>query len=112
MNNLEDALKRFLENNPDLPAGPEESPEEDDRGGIARQQLTVSIERKGRAGKTATIISGFTLSETEVGEIASLLKTRLGVGGSSRSSEILIQGDRRADAARILRDMGHRVKGI
>lgn len=110
MNSLEDAMKRFMEANPDLPDGPAD-PEPDNTRVETQQQLTVAIERKGRAGKTATIISGFTLSADEVSRIASRLKTQLGTGGSARGSEILIQGDRRNDVAAALRAMGHTVKG-
>lgn len=113
MNSLEDAMKRFLEANPDLPAGDEPASTEpsgtDDKA--TSRQLRVSIERKGRAGKTATIIEGFT-PDDDIAAIASRLKSRLATGGSARGCEILIQGDRRADAASILREMGHKVKGI
>lgn len=70
------------------------------------QKLRIDIERKGRAGKTATIISGFTLDDDEINDIAARLKKRLGTGGSARGAEILIQGDRRDDVARVLREFG------
>lgn len=73
--------------------------------------LTVSFERKGRGGKQATIISGFTCPDDEVREIASRLKQRLAAGGSARGGEILIQGDRRADVADFLKTLGFKVKG-
>ncbi|MDE5607573.1 MAG: translation initiation factor [Muribaculaceae bacterium] len=111
MNSLEDAMKRFLEANPDLPAGEETQAEAETDTKATSRQLRVSIERKGRAGKTATIIEGFT-PDDDIASIASMLKTRLGTGGSARGCEILIQGDRRADAADILRSLGHKVKGI
>ena len=60
-------------------------------------RLDVIVERKGRGGKVATIISGFTVSDAAVNDIASRLKRTLGTGGSARGGEILIQGDR-ADA--------------
>ena len=72
--------------------------------------LTVSIDRKGRKGKTATIVEGFTCDDAEVAHIASGLKSRLGVGGSSRGGEILIQGDYAARVADLLRAMGYKVK--
>lgn len=72
-------------------------------------KLTVSYERKGRGGKQATIISGFTLADESLLEIAATLKRQLATGGSARGGEILIQGDRRDDVARLLRDMGFRL---
>ena len=111
MNSLEDAMKRFLEANPDLPAGEETQEEAKAEAKPASRQLCVSMERKGRAGKTATIVEGFS-PDDDIAAIASKLKTRLGTGGSARGCEILIQGDRRADVAAILRELGHKVKGI
>ena len=59
-------------------------------------KLRIDFERKGRAGKCATIISGFDgLDDDEIARIAADLKRRLATGGSSRGGEILIQGDRR-----------------
>ena len=71
-----------------------------------RQNIRVDIERKGRGGKTATIISGFNLPDNEIADIASDLKKRLGVGGSARGGEILIQGERRDAVISALRQMG------
>ena len=56
-NRLE-ALAAFLAANPDLPEGtdtPAPAPK-----AAPRARLTVSMERKGRGGKTATIIAGNT----------------------------------------------------
>lgn len=70
-------------------------------------KLTVSIERKGRAGKTATIVSGFTVSQERLEEIAATIKHKLGTGGSARGGEILIQGDRRNDVLAILKTISN-----
>lgn len=72
--------------------------------------LNIVVERKGRAGKTATIVCGFTVSEARLKEIATGLRQALGCGGSARESEILLQGDCREAAARLLRDRGFKVK--
>lgn len=69
-------------------------------------RLTVNVERKGRGGKTATIVSGFTVSDSAVAAIAASLKKTLGTGGSARGGEILIQGDCRERVLAALRDMG------
>lgn len=74
-----------------------------------RDKLVISYERKGRAGKEATIISGFTLPHEEVAAIASTLKSKLGTGGSARGGEILIQGDRRDKVKELLRGMGYKL---
>lgn len=72
--------------------------------------IEVSIDRKGRKGKTATIAAGFTCNDDELKSIASQLKTRLSTGGSARGGEILIQGERAEDMKKILRDLGYKVK--
>ncbi len=73
--------------------------------------LHVLIEKKGRGGKTATIVEGFEISDDEVDEIARTLRKRLGTGGSARGGEILIQGDRKTDVVGMLKEMGFKVKG-
>lgn len=72
--------------------------------------LHVSIDRKGRRGKTATIIEGFTSPDEELLDIAARIKGRLGTGGSARGGEILIQGDALEKVRGILKEMGYRVK--
>ncbi len=75
-------------------------------------RLDIIFEKKGRAGKCATIISGFTLPDEEVDRIAAGLKRSLGCGGSSRGGEILIQGDRRQDVLRLLTAQGLKARII
>ncbi len=72
--------------------------------------LHVVKERKGRNGKTATIIEGFSCDETILKSVAAKLKTRLGTGGSARGGEILIQGDRVDDVRKLLIELGYKVK--
>lgn len=94
-----------------LPEGePEETKEPEDVVPSKRETLHVVMEKKGRGGKTATIVEGFQCSDDEVDEIARDLRKRLGTGGSARGGEILIQGDRRTDVTRLLREKGFSVK--
>ena len=76
-----------------------------------KSPLHVLIEKKGRGGKTATIIEGFEISDEGIDDIAHTLKKKLGTGGSARGGEILIQGDRKSDVIRLLKEMGFKVKG-
>lgn len=80
------------------------------KAGVQSTPLHVLIDRKGRKGKTATIIEGFTGSDEELEELARTLKQRLGTGGSARGGEILIQGDRKNDVAAVLRSLGYKIK--
>lgn len=102
-----DALKSSLPEGEELPV-PETAP-----APAAKQpRLDVLLDKKGRKGKAATIVAGFTLSDDEVEEIARKLKTRLGCGGSSRGGEILIQGDKRREVAEALGALGFKARII
>lgn len=69
-----------------------------------KPRLDILLDKKGRAGKTATLICGFApdTTDAEIEKIAATLKSRLGTGGSARGGEILIQGDRRKQVAELL----------
>lgn len=76
---------------------------------VKREKLSIAMERKGRGGKTATIIFGFTGDDREVAQTATRLKQRLGIGGSARGGEILLQGDVREKVKPLLKEMGFRI---
>ena len=79
----------------------EETPEQN------RQSLRVSSEKKGRGGKTVTVVSGFTGREDDLKELGRLLKTKCGVGGSVKDGEILIQGELKQRVIEILKTDGY-----
>ena len=85
------------------------APEEPTAPTVRKTKLSISMERKGRKGKTATIIYGFECDDEELEEIARTLKTKIGTGGSARGGEILIQGEWRDRAAELLRELGFRL---
>lgn len=107
-------LASFLNDNPDLPEGPgaEEAADSVAEQEMRQPRLDVGIEKKGRGGKTATLITGWVLPDERVSEIASQLKQRLGAGGSARGGDILIQGDRRRDVVELLKAMGFKARII
>lgn len=106
--NWQNALQSLLDGG-QLPEGNDVKAATDESLPSQRGRLVVAMEKKGRGGKTATIISGFTLSDGEVCEIAAKLKSKLGTGGSARGGEILIQGNRIDDVKNMLRQMGFKV---
>lgn len=59
------------------------------------QKLKIKLETKNRGGKTVTIVEGFEGKDEDKGQLAKMLKTYCGTGGSCNEGEILIQGDNR-----------------
>lgn len=107
-------LRRFREDNPDLPEGPEteQQPEPADNE-LQRARLDIKLSRKGRAGKTVTLVTGWQLDDQRLADVAARLKKSLGTGGSvDDDGAILIQGDRRADVLSRLTDMGFKARVI
>ena len=75
-----------------------------------KQNLRVTIDSKQRKGKTVTLVQGFVGTEEDLKELAKLLKTKCGVGGSVKDGEIIIQGEVKEKVLTILRDNKYRAK--
>lgn len=98
-----------------LPDGPGETEQPVENKPVKHAvRLDVILEKKGRGGKTATIIAGFgdETGDEDIDGLAALLKKKLGTGGSARGGEILIQGDRRDDVIAILKTQGYKARKI
>jgi translation initiation factor 1 len=70
----------------------------------------VRLERKGRGGKTVTIIENLRPKGCSVEDILRRLKARLGCGGTMEGSQIIIQGDHRKAIAEWLQSEGYPAK--
>jgi len=75
------------------------------------QNLEIYI-KKYRAGKVAVIIKNFIGSNKELKDLAKLLKTKCGVGGSAKNGEIIIQGNIRNKVMDILNKEGYNYKKV
>jgi translation initiation factor 1 len=75
-----------------------------------QQQVRVALERKGRGGKSVSLITGVTAAPAELEKLCKLLKNRLGAGGAVKEQVIEIQGDQRDKIVAILLELGYQAK--
>jgi len=76
----------------------------------AKQNLLIRLDRSGRAGKTVTLVEGFSGALSDLIALSKQLKAKCGVGGSVKDGMILIQGDVRVKVEAWLIEKGFRVK--
>ena len=88
-----DALARAV---PDLPP--------------SQQNIRVQASRKGRKGKTVTVITGFQHTPDRLNALAKQLKAQCGTGGTVKDDAIEIQGDHVQKLVDLLADRGYQVK--
>ena len=104
-----DLLKgTFAEELASLPPEPDPAPAP--APALRKQRLIVSIDRRRRAGKQVTLVTGFDGPDEALAELGKQLKTKLGVGGSAGDGEILLQGDVRDKVVAFLTALGHSAK--
>ena len=76
----------------------EEKPEKKNRG-----RVDILRVKAGRGGKTVTVVKGFVgIGLPEKDQLAKAIQRDCGTGGTVKDGQIEIQGDKRAEVARIL----------
>jgi translation initiation factor 1 len=75
-----------------------------------QQKVTVRLERKGRGGKSVTVIDGLQMRQKEREALLKQLKTKLGTGGTVKDASLEIQGDHRDALMAELGKMGYTAK--
>jgi len=74
------------------------------------QKVRIMLERKGRGGKSVTIIDGIIMAPAEREKLLKKLKSRLGTGGTLRDNVLEVQGDHRDAIIEELLQMGYKPK--
>jgi translation initiation factor 1 len=105
-NDWKDRLNIVYSTNPDFQYSTDEK-EETETLPKQQQKLRVSIEKNHRGGKTVTIVKNFVGNDEDIKELGRLLKTRCGVGGTTKEGEILIQGEFKEKIIEILKKEGY-----
>ncbi|WP_102407253.1 translation initiation factor [Parabacteroides bouchesdurhonensis] len=105
-NDWKNRLGVMYSTNPDFQYNTDE---EDEKETLAKekQQLRISLDKRNRAGKAVTLITGFVGSAEDLAVLGKFLKVKCGVGGSAKEGEIVIQGDLRNKVLDILQKEGY-----
>ena len=92
-----------------LPPGTESAPADSERRlapKLARKnrgRVDIIRQTAGRGGKTVTVVKGFVgIGLPEKERLAKAMQKACGTGGTVKNGQIKIQGDKRAEVARIL----------
>lgn len=76
----------------------------------AEQTVYLHRERKGRGGKTVTVLKELQLNEADMKKLAKKLKKSCGTGGAIKNGQIEIQGEHRERIAAELEKLGYNTK--
>jgi translation initiation factor 1 len=72
------------------------------------QKLKVALDKKQRAGKIVTLVTGFEGREVDILTLGKQLKSACGTGGSVKEGIIIIQGDNRKKVFEWLQKNGYK----
>ena len=76
----------------------------------AQQVAAIRREKKGRGGKTVTVVYDLVLKPDDLKALGKQLKTVCGTGGTVKDGTIEIQGDHRDAIAAALQRLGYKTK--
>lgn len=73
----------------------------------AQQNLRVMLDKKQRAGKAVTLVTGFVGLPGDLDDLGKAVKQVCGTGGSVKDGDILVQGDQREKVLAFLLKKGY-----
>ena len=73
------------------------------------QKLIVTLDKKQRAGKIVTLVTGFEGKEEDILNLSKQLKSVCGSGGSVKDDTIIVQGDNRQKIFQWLQKNGYKL---
>ena len=79
-------------------------------GDATKCKIAVRLDRKGRGGKTVTVLEGLQLPVEDSEKLLKQLKTKFGTGGAVKNGALEIQGDHCDGIMAELGRMGYRPK--
>lgn len=77
-----------------------------------QQTACIRREKKGRGGKTVTVIMELQLAPDDMKALGKTLKQKCGAGGAVKDGNIEIQGDHRDTVAAELQKLGYKTKFV
>ena len=85
---------------------PDPEPDEIDQSFDTQMPVRVHYEKKGRGGKAALVVKGMDRDEEYLKELCKKIKSSLGLGGSVKDGEIIIQSSNREKVMEIIKKEG------
>ena len=76
----------------------------------SQKKAIVRLDRKGRGGKSVTVIEGLQIPQKEREALLKQLKAKLGTGGTVKDTCLEIQGDHRDGLMAVLEKLGYPTK--
>lgn len=107
-NDWKDRLGMVFSTNPDFQFQTDNDAPEPETLPNNQQKFHVYFERAGRNGKVVTIVDKFVGSETDLKALERQLKNALGIGGSSKNGQIILQGNHVERVKTLLKDKGYK----
>jgi len=109
LKSLEDLAQLLPESERPVAARPPAPPARGGHDGKGAK-VRLLVDRKGRKGKTVTLVTGLRHNPDTMEEIARILKERCGTGGTVKEGNIELQGDMRERARIELEKMNYDVR--